>query len=956
MVERTEVPGDSGVLIGRSGELGALARLAAAARDGEAGLVVLSGPSGIGKSSLLRAFTAQAAADGMRVLHGTCGEVVAGTGYGGAQALFGSLELTGDSPLLRGGARRALVALADEPGDPSSTGADYPALHGLYWLAVNLMADGPLVLALDDVHWCDERSLRWLEFLMRRADTLPLLVVLALRTEIEPVAPGALADISAQPRSLTVGVGPLADADVATMIGREFPGRPDESFVHNAAVVSGGNPLVLTRLLQELRELGVAADREGARRVTEVGRYVVATSVRATLDSKPDWVRDIAIAVAVLGDHGEELLGALAGVPSAQVETALEVLRGADILAADRIEPVHDVVRSAVLDSISPADLAALRVRAASLLSDAGRPAEDVANLLLLVPDVTQPWMAGVLRAAAARAELRGAPEAAIRYLYRVLEAEPESVPVRLQLARSLVEIDPPKGAALLREALVLALDVRTRAMVAVQFGMTCLHVQSSPEAVRVLSEVLDALDLELGPDPDPADRELRTHVESALLLTGVDEKATIAPIRERVAKMTPPPGDTPAQRQLLGTMTVVTAMDGTSPELAVEQARRAMRAPGVTLGGWSLLSSALALSFADEVGDCMDALERVLDHARENAAVRTYVLTLSFRAFIMHGLGELADAISDAQVSLDVSRGEPWGDAVTMPPTALAAGLIDRGEPVRAEELLAGVVRTDLDRFVWEYHWFLMTRARARWALGDADTALSLFDECGRSLTDAGLVNPAFVPWWVESACVLADTRRPGDAAGIVDHGEELARRWGTPRVLGLAALARGVITPGTAGIDLLAEAAALLARSPARLEQARAEFRLGQALLEAGYSERARGHLRTAADLARRCGALALARSARRGLLAAGGRMREITESPVDMLTGTERKVAALAVAGSSNRMIAESLFVTVRTVESHLTNVYRKLGVGSRAELDTALADMPASLGGPVKRVLS
>ena len=354
MVERTDVPGDSGVLIGRSGELGTLARLAAAARDGDAGLVVLSGPSGIGKSSLLREFTAEAAAEGMRVLHGACGEVVAGTGYGGAQALFGSLELTSGSPLLRGGARRALVALADEPGDASSTGADYPALHGLYWLAVNLMADGPLVLALDDVHWCDERSLRWLEFLMRRADTLPLLVVLALRTEIEPVAAGALADISAQPRSLTVGVGPLADADVATMISRAFPGPADQSFVHNAAMVSGGNPLVLTRLLHELRDLGVAADCEGARRVTEVGRYVVATSVRATLDSKPDWVREVAIAVAVLGDHGEELLGALAGVPASQVETALEVLRGADILAADRTELVHDVVRSAVLDSIDP--------------------------------------------------------------------------------------------------------------------------------------------------------------------------------------------------------------------------------------------------------------------------------------------------------------------------------------------------------------------------------------------------------------------------------------------------------------------------------------------------------------------------------------------------------------------------------------------------------------------------
>jgi DNA-binding CsgD family transcriptional regulator len=129
-------------------------------------------------------------------------------------------------------------------------------------------------------------------------------------------------------------------------------------------------------------------------------------------------------------------------------------------------------------------------------------------------------------------------------------------------------------------------------------------------------------------------------------------------------------------------------------------------------------------------------------------------------------------------------------------------------------------------------------------------------------------------------------------------------------------------------------------LAGSPARAEHARAEHALGRALLAIGDQPGAREHLRAAADLAWGCGALALAKSSRQLLIAAGGRMREITASRVDMLTGAEHKVAGLVADGASNRQIAETLFVTVRTVETHLTSVYRKLGVGHRTALAAAL----------------
>ncbi|MFK4265878.1 helix-turn-helix transcriptional regulator [Streptomyces milbemycinicus] len=947
-------------LIGRADELAALRDHAEAARSGRAGLVILSGPAGIGKTTLLHAFVNGGACQGMTVLHGRCGEVVTNAGYGGVRALFGSLGLTeaGDggvheSPLLKGSAGRALPALRPAPAEeePGTAATVYPVLHGLYWLTVNLTARGPLVLVLDDAHWCDERSLRWIDFLLRRADDLPLLVVLAQRTEAEPAAPGALADIAAQSRSTAIRLEPLTDDGVGEMVGRVFP-TPDHvldtAFVERAAAVSGGNPLMLAKLLSELRSMGASPDEKSLGAVAEVGQGVVALSVRALMGRLAPWVRDVATAIAVLGEEGGEHVGALAGVPVALVEEAVAVLRGAEVVAPDRVDLAHDVVRSAVLDSSATEELGELRARAALLLSDAGRPAEEVAGQLLLVPVVDQPWMRRVLREAAAGAETRGAPEAAIRYLYRVLEAEPHSVSARAQLARSLAEINPPEAIALLAEALELAEDVRVRATLAVQFGFVCLTVQQAPAAVRVVGEVLDALEAELGsdPHPDPADRELRALVQSVLLITGCDEKATIAAVRGRFARMAAPAGDTPAQRQTLAMMSVLTAMDGRSAERAVRQARRAQRVSDAASGTLPLIFSAFTLGLADDAQGSLEALDLSLRYSQENAAVWTYVLGLSTRSVMLHTMGEIPDALADAQTAVEIIAEERWSGNVTMPQTALATALVDRGEPEQAEALLERIARPNLDGFVMEYHWYLMARARARWALGDGETALGLFLDCGRSLEETGITNPAFAPWWAEAACLLAERGRPEEAGDLVEWGAGLARRWGTSRALGLAALARGVTTQGRPGVELLTESVALLSRSPARAEHARAEYLLGGALLEAGDQRGAREHLRTAADLAWRCGALALAREARRRLVASGGRMREITTSPVDLLTGMERTVANLAAAGAGNREIAESLFVTVRTVEMHLTGVYRKLSVSQRAELGAALRSPTAS----------
>lgn len=943
LLGRVPPTGSSSFLVGRTAEADVLRRSAEAACAGRAGLVTLMGPPGIGKTTLLHSFTASDACRGMTLLHGACREIDAGTGYGGVRALFGSLDLSPEeaaaSPWLRGGARRALPALttgsaAEEPS------AAYSVMHGLYWLAANMMTERPLLLVLDDVHWCDERSLAWVDFLLRRSDDLPLLVLFAQRTEIEPVAPAVLADIAARRSSVTLQLSPLTRQDVVELVGHVYPGPVAPAFAQSVATLPGGNPMLLSSLLLELKRAGVRPDDEGAQHVGEVGGYVVADSVRGILAGQPEWVRGLARVIAVLGEAPAERVAALTGLPLALVEDGTRALRQAEIIAVDRVDLVHDLVRAAVLEEAGADELAELRTSAALLLSDEGRPSEEIASQLLLLPELSAPWMPAVLRDAAAQAGSRAAPEAAARYLRRALEAEPGSLQLQLQLAQCVSQINPGEAVQILRSALEAPMDIRTKAGVALQFGTVCVTAQESPTAVRVLAEVLEDLEGELPPEPGPEDLELRTRLQAVLLMTGADEKKTINAVRERAGQMALPLGDTPAQRQMLAMRAMLDTLGSGTSQECVEKSKRAMRSADGLVEAWSLFAASFTLSLADEPEDALGAVDQLLRVSQQNAAAWSYVLALASRSFTLHGIGALPEALADAQASVDIISDERWGHTSSMPQIALGMVLTDLGEPQRAEDVLNTIARPHLERFVVEHPWYALVRARTRWSLGDVHGGLDLLHECGRSLEECGIANPVFLPWWLDAAGMLLDLGRAEEARELAAHGSELAHRWGTPRSLALAALGRGLTTPGEAGVELLEDSVELFAGSPARGEHARAEFLLGRALLAEGDRRSARDHLRAAAGLAQRCGTLKLGELARTLLIEAGGRMRKMSESPLDMLTGMERKVADLAASGTSNRGIAEALFVTVRTVETHLTSAYRKLGVTRRADLAAVL----------------
>lgn len=173
------------------------------------------------------------------------------------------------------------------------------------------------------------------------------------------------------------------------------------------------------------------------------------------------------------------------------------------------------------------------------------------------------------------------------------------------------------------------------------------------------------------------------------------------------------------------------------------------------------------------------------------------------------------------------------------------------------------------------------------------------------------------------------------------MDEQLEIARRWGVARELGAALRVRGALAGDERGIELLTQAVATLDPSPARLELARALVDLGVAIRHRGKRSEARVQLERGADLARRCGATALGERALAELRILGGRPRRLAFSGIESLTASEGRVAGMAAEGLSNREIAQALFLTMKTVESHLARAYRKLGVQGRPGLLEALA---------------
>jgi DNA-binding CsgD family transcriptional regulator len=347
-----------------------------------------------------------------------------------------------------------------------------------------------------------------------------------------------------------------------------------------------------------------------------------------------------------------------------------------------------------------------------------------------------------------------------------------------------------------------------------------------------------------------------------------------------------------------------------------------------------------IALTLAERHEEALSRFDDALADARRLGSL-PHVLGLScYRALVHLRSGSLADAEADARVALETGP-RPPGFHAAAALAVLLETLAERGELDAAEATDERYRLAEQFPTMVQTGWLLAARGRLRLAELRPAAALDDLIAAGELFARLRSPSPSTAPWRSDAALAHLALGAPAEARALTAEEVALAHAFKGARALGIALRAAGLAEGGRRGIELLRQAVRALEDSAARLEHARAMADLGAALRRAGRRAESREILRPALDLAHRCGALALTERARTELVAAGGRPRRLLLSGLDSLTPSERRVAQLAVAGLSNRDIAQHLFITARTVEGHLTHAYQKLAITSREQLPAALA---------------
>jgi DNA-binding CsgD family transcriptional regulator/predicted negative regulator of RcsB-dependent stress response len=935
-------------LLEREAELEAIIGAAERAAGGEGALVVIEAAAGMGKTRLLEAGCHAADERGVELLRARGGELERDFAYGVVRQLL-ERRLLGSSAaerdaLLKGAAELAgpAIGVDPQPQAGASTDLSFSVAHGLYWLVSNMTARAPVIISVDDAHWADAPTLRFLLYLVARLEGLPLLVLVAAR----PGEPGTdtelLHRIAGAPGARVLKPGALSTDAVGELALRRLgaPSAPD--FVQNAHRATGGNPFLLHELLGALEADGFTADAEAAERVTRLGPETVSRSLLLRLVRLPESCARLARAVAVLGARADPAhAAALAGIDGECVGEAADALAAVEILSPGRpLTFVHPVVREAIYGDLPPAERAAMHASAARVLFEASANPDELVPHLLAAEPSGSPAVVEALRGAAQRALDTGAANLAQRYLRRAVTEppDPEIKPdllAELGMTEFLVGEEHLAAVGHLQEALEATTDPTTRAERVLALGRVLFATGEVRAAYDAIESEVDSL--------DGADAEAITRLEAELGSLGVLDPRMGRRASRRATRFAEVEGSTPAELVLLSNLAHWEWFGGSAAR-AAELAER-------SLGGGRLLAahggdsivvyqSAWVLAYADEHGLAMELLEGALADARARGSAYAFTASSSMRAMVALRGGDLRSAEAEARNGIAIEPPPPHPASRCN----LTLALVGRGALEEAEaELEACAWGPELPALVFINPVFY-ARGRLRLAQGRPREALEDFTELGRRDEQLGVRNPG-VPW----RCGAAEAHlRLGDreeATRLADEHAELAKRWGTRSAIGVAQHILGLVA-GDDGLALLADAVATLADSPARLDHARALVDLGAATRRAGHRAEAREPLRMGLEAARRCGASALAEFAHAELVTAGARPRRLMFSGAESLTASERRVAEMAAAGQRNREVAQALFVTQKTVENHLGHVYSKLGIVSRSELGAALADSGGS----------
>jgi DNA-binding CsgD family transcriptional regulator len=921
-------------MIERDRELRFLHEMLADCLRHEGRIVTVSGVTASGKSELLHRFAEHAVEAGARLVAAAGSRAERALPLGIVRQLFRSAAPTS-------GAAQGLALLLEE-GALSTTFAECesdstdPAaaqmLNGLCMALLNLADQTPLVIAVDDVQYSDMASLQCLLYLARRVRSSRLMLLI---TEGGPVHARFRAELLSQPHCRHITLAPLSPDGVREMIAGHVDAGAAQHLADACHAITGGNPLLVGALIEDNWAGPRPARRSGTPSVGEAFEQAV---LRCLYRGTPEMLL-VAQALAVLGEPAPSaMLGQLLGIEAGAAAQASHALGTAGLLDAGRFR--HEAVRAAVLKNLPADQRVTLHHQAARLLYSTGSTPSMVARHLIAAGRVDEPWELSILEEAAERALSDGEPRFAVECLSLACErADKERGPIiRAALARAQWRINPLTASRHL-PGLVDAID---RGELTGRAGVRAVkHMLWSGR----LNEALACLDqLDTAPEESQLDCSIELNAARGWLAYAHP------PLLARIPRVPAASGamDLPSVvvgPKLSAATVLAAALQGGSRPNVFTSAEQILQRSHLDDGMVeSVIAALLAMIYLDRPDKAASWTNAMLGRAPGKLAPTWQALFTWVRAEIAVRQGDLSTARSLGQTALAEMPAQGWGIGIGGPLGTLVLATTAMGKYAEAGKYLSHTVPETMFQSVFGLH-YLHARGRYDLALDRPYVALSNFQACGDLMTKWQLDSPALLPWRTDAARALILLSEQRKARELVSAQlNALGSRY--PRSRGAALRVLGLTSDLRQRRHVLREAVDILQGAGDRLELAHALTDLSQTHYALGESNRARLMMRRAHRLAQECHADPLRRVLQPSVpeprsAATETAPRSAAEMELStMLSEAERRVAVLAAQGDTNREIARKLYITISTVEQHLTRIYRKLNVSRRSDLPVGL----------------
>jgi DNA-binding CsgD family transcriptional regulator len=901
-------------LVERCYEVSILKQTYDCVKQGNGRVSLIGGTIASGKTELLNAVVEHAAESGALVLSAMGAEPERELPFGLAGQLLRTVALPADVVASAATLLEGAGAAPDAAGLPPTR-----VIRGFCDLVLKLARDRPLVIAVDDVQLADTPSLQALLYLISRLRWAPVLVVLSEGIRRGETYPRFRAELFRQPHCRRIRLGSLSAQGVADLLAD----RAAADLVPAFASVSGGNPLLLHALIED------SAPAEG--RIGElVAGDAFAQVTLACLRRDPRMLR-VARALAVAGETADRgLLARLAGLPREAACDMVELADQAGLFDAGRFR--HPAARAAVLADLVPQELASLRVKLAGLLHEDGAEGVAIADQLIAAGLPGPAWVVPVLGEAAEQSLMDDDVDRAVGCFELALLSctdETRRAQITAQLARTQWRVNPSAAARHLtpmRDALHDGLLPAQEGAQLVRYLLWHGRVDEAAETLAWLEEPERA--------GDPRLRSELLILQQWLCCTFPalvpDGKgAEVSAAADAAGTLNP--------RLLANSVLAWTLTRGPSEVLVAGAVQVLQSCPLRDATLESITAALWTLVFSDRAETAAHWCDDLVAEATSRRARTWQALFTAIRAEIAVRLGDMPAAETHGRAALGLLSPKSWGVAIGSPLASLMVALTTMSRPDEVLEQLKWVVPEGMlqTRFGLQYR-----QARGQFYLltDRLHAALAEFHTCGELMGRWGLDLPALLPWRTDVAQVQLRLGKRDDALAMAR--EQLARpglgartRGGSLRVLAAAQEPKERLA-------VLRQAVYLLQESGDRLGLALALAELSNAHHQQGEYGTARMMARRATQVAKDGGVEELCVRLLPGQAKPAAEDDEREAEGVDTLSDAERRVAALAAVGHTNREIGRKLYITVSTVEQHLTRAYRKLNVRKRNDLPAVL----------------